>query len=163
MALQLREGTDFFENSIASPDALQIGQANWCIFRRRADESIVVRYGRAFGKIDVMDLPARRSSAERRYQIGISIARPRPAPDLSNGFFVNSDENDVAADGLCVDVVADDAEAVFRIFAGPDQAEQDAEHQRPAENPLRMLGFPLTVLSAQPSHGAGGSLPAQAF
>ncbi len=148
---------DVLQLAVAGASPLEIAEANVRIFSDRGGKFGVFLGIRLLREHEIMDLPLRLCCANGIDQLGIAASRPGPATDFAYRFLVDSHQDDVAAGGALVDMIANDAQAVFRILAGTGDAEQEAKHQRPAENPFRTLGLPCTVLSAQPSHGKGGS------
>ncbi len=152
-----RQRTDVFDLTVPCANALQIADGHVPVALERPGELGVFVRDRRIREHEIMDLFLGLCGADGIDQLRISSARPRPPADLAERLFVDPDQHDVAADGPFIDMIAYDAKPVLGIFAGAGQAEQKAEHQRPAENPFRTLGLPCTVLSAQPSHGKGGS------
>ena len=91
---------------------------------------------------DVVDLALRLCRIQLFDQFGITATRPGPAADLTQRLLVDTHQHDLAAGRMLVDVVTDDAQAIFGIFAGTDQAENQAKEDCPSKQPGRVL-FPL--------------------
>ncbi len=66
---------------------------------------------------DVDDNPLRTPLIERIDHLGLRGARPRPIIDLTEAFFINFDQHDVAADRLLVQGVASGAQHILNRLA----------------------------------------------
>ena len=64
-----------------------------------------------------MDLLRRLRGFDRVDQIGVAATWPWPAADFAERFFVNSNQDDIAAGRTLVNVITDNAQPIFGVFA----------------------------------------------
>jgi hypothetical protein len=72
---------------------------------------------------------------------------------MAERLLVNADQDDILADGPFIDMVANDAQPVFGIFAGADEAEEQSEDDCPAKQTCRPFSPRFPGVAAQPAHG----------
>jgi len=100
---------------------------------------------------DVEEGPLNPGLAQPIDQLGMLSPRPWPTSDLAQGSIIDSDEDDVSARLVRMNLVAGDTEHVLGHLAELDQPKDECSHCRPQQ---KLPSGLLTLLCLAPGHRA---------